>query len=147
MVPVESNFYQETLIGQLNWHDKKSASNQKWYKALRIIALVFSVLIPFLSGFINKEDAGLIPYAIGVSGIIIAICEGLLMLNKYQENWINYRKVAESLRREKTFYENEAGPYEKANDSLKMLVIRVSEILAKENIDWADRVRTEGDLT
>jgi hypothetical protein len=35
---------------------------------------------------------------------------------KFQENWMNFRRVAEALKHEEYYYEAEAGPYLSSSD-------------------------------
>lgn len=58
----------------------------------------------------------------------------LLRLEKYQENWILYRSSAELLKKEKYFFENNAGEYSNLNDieKNKLLVERVESIVSAE---------------
>jgi hypothetical protein len=37
-------------------------------------------------------------------GVLITVLEGLLHLNQYQQNWINYRSTCEALKHEKYIY-------------------------------------------
>jgi hypothetical protein len=47
---MEQNTYiQERLDDQIDWYDKKSQSNQKWHKRLRVIELIAGASIPFLA--------------------------------------------------------------------------------------------------
>jgi hypothetical protein len=41
----------ERLEDQIGWYDKKSASNQSWFKRIKIIELIAAALIPLLAGF------------------------------------------------------------------------------------------------
>jgi hypothetical protein len=84
-----------------------------------------------------------IPYLIGVAGIIVTVSEGLIILNKYQENWIEYRKIAEALRREKTYYEAGAGLYATSGDPFRTLVGEVGSILGQEVSSWTERIKTQ----
>ncbi len=139
----QQQYIKETLIGQMEWHDRKAGLNQWWYKRLRIVVLVVSAIIPFLSGMIGDEGMDFIPYAIGIAGIIVTVSEGLIILNKYQENWVDYRKIAESLRREKTYYEARAGLYAASSDPFQTLVGEVGAILGQEVNDWAERIKAQ----
>lgn len=72
---------------------------------------------------------------VGILGVIIAVATGLMALNKYHENWIEYRKTAESLKHEKYLFQTQSGVYEK-DKAFKLLVMRVESILSKENNQW-----------
>lgn len=135
----KQRFIKDTLMDQLEWHDRKSGWNQKRYKGIRIMVLIISATIPFLSGLIGQDNTEWVPYLLGGAGVFITVCEGLLTLNKYQENWLNYRQVAEGLRHEKVYYEAQAGPYAESKNPYVLLVERVNAILTNETADWRNR--------
>ncbi len=43
------------LQDQIDWYDKKSISNQKWFKRFQLTAFVLAAAIPFLSGYIDTS--------------------------------------------------------------------------------------------
>ena len=95
----EDEYLSERLEDQIRWYSKKSQYNQKYYKVLRLAEIIAASLIPFLAGIGNN-----IPYSewvIGILGVMIAISAGASSLYKFQENWIQYRTTAETLKHEK----------------------------------------------
>ncbi|MEM7573442.1 MAG: DUF4231 domain-containing protein [Bacteroidota bacterium] len=137
----EAEYMQERLEDQLNWHERKSSWNQRRYKQLRMIIIISSVLIPFLSGLINEY--GWMSYVVGFLGVVIAASEGRLQVFKYLENWTKYRITAESLRREKIYYETSTGPYHLLEDKLETLVNRTEQILSDDREAWLKRVEED----
>lgn len=130
----ENTYIAERVNDQLDWLGNKADFNQKRYKTLRIISLVASILIPLLSGY--STNFGLpISVTVGVLGAIVAVCQGILGLNKYHENWTEYRMTAEALKREKLFYETKAGEYNTPN-SFPVFVENVEKLLSSENQKW-----------
>ncbi|MFZ0513790.1 MAG: DUF4231 domain-containing protein, partial [Candidatus Nitrosopolaris sp.] len=69
-----------------------------------------------------------------IIGGIIVIITGLSQLEKYQENWILYRTSSELLKKEKYFFENNAGEYlnQDEKERNKLLVERVETIVSAE---------------
>jgi hypothetical protein len=69
-----------------------------------------------------------------ILGATVVIITGLTQLEKYQENWIVYRTTTELLKKEKYFYENEAGEYTDLDELQrnKLLVERVESIVSSE---------------
>ncbi|MEM6394983.1 MAG: DUF4231 domain-containing protein [Bacteroidota bacterium] len=135
------DYLKDRLEDQLNWHDRKSAWNQKRYKTHRIVIILSSVLIPFLSGLITPYDW--MSYVVGFLGVIIAATEGRLQVFKYLENWTKYRGTAESLRREKYFFQTNTGPYAQEENNLAILVERTEKILENEQESWYKRITDE----
>ena len=83
-------YIKQRLDDQINWYDKKSTESQRRYKWLRIIEIVVAATIPLLAGF-STDALPELKIAAGLAGIIVVVVSGLLALNQYQENWIEYR--------------------------------------------------------
>ena len=130
----EKTYISDRIDDQINWLDRKAAVNQKKYKALRTISLVASILIPLLSGYSDEVGIAL-TIIVGVLGAIVAICQGLLALNKNHELWTEYRLTSEALKREKLVYATRTGPYALPN-SFPLLVENVEKLLSGENQKW-----------
>lgn len=126
-------YLEERLDEQINWYDKKSTSCQKKFKTLRNLEIISSALLTFFAGLVTKNV--FFPYLVGILGIIISIIAGILNLNKYQENWIEYRSICESLRHERYMFLTNAGVYNVENP-FSILVERVEAIISNENVKW-----------
>ena len=57
---------------------------------------------------------------------------------KLQENWINYRTICETLRKEIHYYNAGIGEYEHTDNKKKMFVQRVEAIISRENTLWLE---------
>jgi hypothetical protein len=66
------------------------------------------VVSAFQNSYIKWVTAGL--------SLLLAIGTSVLKAFKFQENWMNFRQVAETLKQEKYFLEAELGPYPTALD-------------------------------
>jgi len=139
----EQDYIKERIDNQFDWYDKKSQSNQKIYKRLKLLEILASVLIPFLSGYLNNDKVSNMGLIIGILGLTIAFIEGTLYLYNFQENWLGYRKVAEFLKREKFLYLTASGPYEN-NKTLNALVMRIENYTENENQEWVKYSKEEG---
>src|SRR5580698_2267538 len=84
------------LQDQIEWYDRKSGSNQKAFKCLKICTIASAAIIPLLASTMPSTTAGL--------GVFIVILEGLQQLNQYHSNWIAYRSTCETLKHEKFLY-------------------------------------------
>lgn len=138
----EKTYLSSRVDDQINWLGIKAASNQKKYKMLRTTSLFASVLVPLLSGYSEKFGLS-VTIVVGVLGAIVAICQGLLALNRYHENWVEYRSTAEALKREKIMYATHTTPYT-AQNSFNLFVENTEKILAGENQKWL-KTRAEAD--
>src|SRR6266850_6081667 len=121
----------DRLQDQIEWYDKKSASNQKAFKYLKVCSISAAALIPFFAkvdGY-SSVTAGL--------GVFIVVLEGLQQLNQYHTNWISYRSTCEALKHEKFLYLAKAGAYAVANDAHALLAERVESLDSQEHAKWA----------
>ncbi len=130
----EEEYISDRLNDQIDWYSKKSQTNQKWFKGLRLLEIVAAAVIPFLAGIGTK-----LPYysvIIGALGVIIAVSAGLSALYKYHENWIEYRTTSETLKHEKYVFQTKCSPYN-GEDAFSRLVQRVEGLISKENSQWS----------
>ena len=130
----EKQYIKDRVDDQFNFFDKKSESSQNKYRTWRVILIILSVSIPFLTLLTDWNQQ--IRYAVAGAGVLIAAIEGFLGLYKFQEDWVNNRKAAESLKREKFLYLTKSGDY-KGEGAFELFVSRIENILAQENKSWA----------
>ena len=122
----------ERLEDQIAWYDRKSLSNQRIYKRIKIVEILAAAVIPFLAAF--KQ-----PYLAQVTGglgVVITVLEGMLHLNQYQQNWTAYRSTCESLKHEKYAYLGKAAPYSTAADPHALLAERIESLISQEGAKW-----------
>jgi hypothetical protein len=48
-------YIEQRLSDQIGWYDRKSSTNQRWFKRLRFAEIVAAATIPFLSGFAGSS--------------------------------------------------------------------------------------------
>src|SRR5919107_1821784 len=85
-----------------------------------------------------------------ILGTIITVVTAFMQMEKYFDNWILYRTTAESLKREKILFQNNAGEYSNLNESEKnrILVERVEAMLSSENAKFfASQQQSRAPLT
>jgi hypothetical protein len=136
MFSVDANEYlEQRLEKQIQWYDRRSATNKRANSIFRISEIVCAALIPLLAGY-AKDGAIYFSIAIGVLGALVATSAGISALLKFQEQWIKYRTTAESLKKEKFLFLTKVEPYN-TDDPLPMLVQRVETLVSQENTNWA----------
>jgi hypothetical protein len=123
----------ERLDDQIGWYDKRSRSSMRWFKRLKISEIAFAAVIPLLA----VSHLAYATVATGILGVLVTVFEGLLQLNRYHENWIDYRSTCESLKHEKYIYLAGAGPYAGAANARAMLAERVEGLVSQEHAKWA----------
>lgn len=135
----EQEYLDTRVKDQIEWYDKKSSWHKKLFMRLKITETILALLIPLLTGYITTTMVGL-KIVVGLIGIIVAATANIITLYKFQENWIEYRTVAESLKHEKFLYITHAGAY-KDSTSFPIFVERFESFISKENTQWASYIK------
>ena len=136
----------ERLEEQIDWYDRKSMVNQRWFKLLKVAQIVGAAIIPFAAGFKVAVLGIDTAFITGGLGVLIVILEGLQSLNQYQHNWTMYRSTCEELKHEKYLWLAKAGPYLDAKKPEALLAERVEALISREHAKWvSSRERVEGE--
>ena len=123
----------ERLEDQIGWYDRKSMTNQRYFKRIKMVEIAAAAVIPFLSA----SGIPRLMWVTGGLGVVITVLEGMLHLNQYQQNWIAYRSTCESLKHEKYVYLGKAAPYASAADPHALLAERIESLVSQEHAKWA----------
>lgn len=115
---------------QIEWYDRKSQYNQRWFKRLKICQLVTAAAIPFAAGVSAPV------WVAGGGGALIVVLEGLQQLQQYQQNWTAYRATCERLKHERFLFLSHAGPYAGDEDPEALLAERVEGLVSQEHAAW-----------
>jgi hypothetical protein len=137
MTPDE--YIKARLDEQIGWYSTRSRSNQVWFKVLRLVEIGFASASPFLVSQITAETPAL-KIIVGSLGVCVAVIAGIVSLYRFQENWIEYRSTAESLKHEKFLFLTNSPPYDVAN-SFHAFVSNVESLISKENTSWSGALR------
>lgn len=127
-------YLKQRVDNQRSWYSKKSSVLKKRHYTIRVIVILISVILPFLTG-IMSNNTPYIKIAIAAGSLMIAFFEGISALFKYQEQWLTYRNTSETLKREKLLFLTKSGPY-KNSQALSLLVTRCEGIMSEENQTW-----------
>lgn len=106
---------------------------------MKITEVTMALFIPFLTGYISDNTIEL-KVVVGLLGIIVAAIAGLITLIKFQENWIEYRNVSESLKFEKFLFLSKAGPYKNLKETYPLFVERFESLISTSTKKWVDYV-------
>jgi hypothetical protein len=123
----------ERLEDQIGWYDRKSITNEQYFKRIKMLEIAAAATIPFLSAFTFSR----MMWVTGGLGVLITVLEGMLHLNQYQQNWIAYRSTCESLKHEKYVYLGKASPYAGVADPRALLAERIESLVSQEHAKWA----------
>lgn len=123
------------LDGQQRYYSARSSLFQDRYKQIKLALIFISASIPILAFLPWLETAR---YVVAGSGVLIAVLEGILLLNRYGEHGITYRRTSEGLKRERALLLAEAGDYagKDLKERLRLLAERTEALLDEENKQW-----------
>ena len=133
-----AKYLKERYHDQVDWYDRKSIANQKFYRRFQWTLIVLASLTPILIGIEKWVDNDIMLWLPLITSFIVAIATAALKTFKYQENWIDYRSTCESLKHEKYLFLTGASPYATEN-AFALLVERIENLLAKENNAWSQQ--------
>jgi hypothetical protein len=139
------DYLQRRVLPQRKWHASKARWNKRRYYVMEIITLVAGALIPVVNLLsISSSRAGLLS---GLLGGVVVIATAIAKLCKFQENWLQYRGLVETLDREVELYVNGVGDYAGGGqtDRNRLLVERVENFLAANTSNYVAAHR--GDKT
>jgi hypothetical protein len=139
----QEEYLKNRLDDQIDWYDRKSMQNQKWFKRFQVVSIIAAASIPFLSGYITETNIAM-KLPVGVLGVVVAAITAILGFYKFQENWLAYRTTCESLRHEKYLFLTKSEPYD-SEDAFKLLVARVEGLISKENTNWHSYMQIQKD--
>ncbi len=135
-----NKYLKERHEDQLDWYDSRSARNKRIYYWVQSIVIGLAAITPAFAGT-GLAKTGEHVWAIWltmVCSILVAIGTTLLKTFKYQENWLNYRTTAETLKKEKVLYDTETGDYLGLDvvNRRALFVERVEAVISRENTLW-----------
>jgi hypothetical protein len=129
----EEEYLKTRVLDQIRWYDQKSLANKRIYLSLKISEIILALCIPLLSAYIDGTNLKLV---IGLLGVAVAAIAGIITLIKYQENWIEYRTIAESLKYENFLFLSKAGPYKGISDPFPWFVERFESLISTSTKKW-----------
>jgi hypothetical protein len=129
-MPEDFNYPRERIDEQVNWHSHRANWNKRRYYITEIITLVAGALIPVINALQMVSEPMLRIFSASL-GALSVLALGVSKLFKFQENWLNYRALAEAVRREKELFLNAVGDYDVPPERRnKKLVERIETMLA-----------------
>ena len=118
--------------------DALSNKNQKKYKQLKRTAIIIGATIPLciiLTAIDVVDQERWLKYPLllysALGGATLALMNSLLKVGNYYDNWKNYRRVSETLLREKYLYLTKMFPYND-RDAFPLMVENVESLLDEE---------------
>ena len=128
---VFEKYLKERYECQVRWYDKRSSRNKRYSHGFQWTAIIISASVPVLVTLMPDFK-----WITIVLSIVLAVTTAALKTFKFEENWISYRTVAESLKKEKYYYDAGAIEYATAEDKKRLFVERVEALISSENTLW-----------
>lgn len=136
----EEEYLRDRLDDQQKWHSEKSRSCQNWYKQLKFAEFILSASIPLTTAILWGSACG--KWLIAGTGFVITCISSAQAIWKYQERWIEYRRISELLKREKFLYLSHSAPYTDEATRFSCLVTNIEEIISSGNKTWISMCRS-----
>lgn len=124
-------YLEERYEYQVSWYDKRASWNKRYYQWFQWTAIIISASIPVLVASMSDWK-----WLTIVLAIVLAIATAGLKTFKFEENWVSYRTVAETLKKEKYYYDAAATEYATSEDKKRLFVERVESLISSENTLW-----------
>jgi len=134
----EDEYVQTRVDGQIDWYNRKSEANQRWFRVLRIVEIVAAASIPLLAGY--ADTLAPIKLVVGSLGLLVAVIAGVLGLYQFQELWTGYRTTCEALKQEKYLFITKTEPYDEL-EPFPLFVQRIENLISKEHSNWIQQMR------
>lgn len=133
----EAEYISQRLNEQIEWYSQKSSTAQKRYKTLQRAEIIIATATPVLGclALAFEYISIFLTILISALGSTIAGIEAICKMNKYHENWIQYRYISELLKHEKYLFITKTSPYDD-NAAFSLLVQRVERTISSENVNW-----------
>lgn len=131
----EEQYMKERVDDQIAWYDTKSIKAQRNYKLCTFAILCSSALIPFVTNL--AIESFWTKVLVSFLGVCATLSQGVINVNKYNENWIEYRTICETLKKEKYMYLTRAGVYAEQGNRFSYFSERIESTISQENVNWA----------
>jgi hypothetical protein len=140
------DYIERRIIPQLKWHSDKAKRNKRWFYGVEITTLGAGTAIPIVNVW-PATDPHLAGLLSAILGGLVVLAAAIGKLFKFQENWLQYRALAEMLEREEEHYKVGAGEYADADESARnrLLVEHVEGLLASTTSQYITTHRSASD--
>jgi hypothetical protein len=137
------DYMSSRVDGQLTWLSRASKTNKRVFLSLRICEILLGTSITIFSPYAAKVSWA--PLLIAMAGGGIALSGGWLALSRNQENWVRYRGLNETLKREKYLFLTGSPPYDKGEKSFTSFVTATEALMLEERGGWARQISQQAD--
>lgn len=137
-------YLEDRYYSQIDWYDKKSLKNKKLYEILQLGLLIFSALTPvFIAIEMHPSTNSWLKWVPIFTSVFVAILASVIKTFKFQENWLNYRTICETLKKELYFFEADIGDYKDVGTKEALFIERVENLISRENTLWINILKED----
>jgi hypothetical protein len=117
---------------EIKYYEDRAARYKTFYNLFQWAVIILSAGVPPLAAIIPEQGKAV---TIVVS-VILAIGTTALKTFKLQENWLGFRAVAETLKKEKHFFAAGLEGYNDLETKQSLFVERVESLISREHSIW-----------
>lgn len=125
-------YLKERYEDQINWYRDNATKNKFFYTCFQWGVIVLSASLPVLISTVPES----LQWITIILSVVLAIGTAGLKTFKFQEIWINYRTISETLKKEKYFYDANIDEYSDESGKESLFVDRVESLISRENSLW-----------
>ena len=140
-MPLTGDEYVERrLAPEIDYYESRARRSKACFQLVSISAIIASAMVPVLATTDFER------WVLAGSGGLAAVALSMLALFKWQENWLQFRGNAESLKKECALYQTRTGPYRGLDgaDLIEALTLRTEELISREHQVWQLTQREPG---
>ncbi len=125
---------------QCRWYDAKAGFNKRWYYRFQTLVVVLSAATTLIVAVgVYFEDAGWVRLAALASATAVTVAASLLKIYRFQEQWVDYRNTAETLKKERYLLKARIDEYATTDTPGQLFVDRVENLISRQNTLWVGR--------
>lgn len=127
-----NEYIEDRYKDQIGWYGIKASRNKLYYSVFQWSVVVLSAALPVLIATVPAKYQAV---TLSIS-ILLAVGTASLKTFKFQETWIAYRTIAETMKKERHYYDAELGDYGDSKDKDALFIERVEALISRENTLW-----------
>ena len=133
-------YMEQRYEDQRQWYSGKASDNKLRYYIFQTSIIVLSGIATLTVALgISFPDINWIRLLAITMTASVTVLASLQKVFRFQENWIEYRNTAESLKKERYLYLARLEEYAKTESADKLFVARVESLISRQNTAWTTR--------
>jgi hypothetical protein len=130
------DYFKSRYQKELNWYNSRAKLNKNIYYFLQFLVIIVAAITPVLAVLQLK-------WSTVAAASVVAIISGIIRFIKLEEIWINYRTIAETLKKEPYLMKAGLSDYSCVSDKKQLFIDRVESLISRENTTWISTISTK----